>query len=138
MNFLPARYQSIKLWLYPAKVQGPFLVKKRSRTRKSVHRIVTKFEKNSSGRYQCRGASGRPKFVCNSRNYEKVEASIEDNLRFSYIKRAQILEVKLSSLLITARFFFQPSKNRKHKRSVIKKRAFQDRMKNVSNRITNV
>ena len=68
--------------------------KKDSPTRKSIGRIVTKFEENGFVRDHQLGASGRPRSVCNPINYDKIKASVEEDPRLSICKRAQFLAIK--------------------------------------------
>ena len=60
--------------------------KKNAPTRKSIERIVAKFKQNGSVKNQ--QASGRPRSVCIPDNYDKVEASVDEDPRLSVRERA--------------------------------------------------
>ena len=51
---------------------------------------MAKFKQNGSVKDQQLGASGRPRSVCNPDNYDKVEASVDEDPRLSVRKRAQL------------------------------------------------
>ena len=67
--------------------------KKNEPTRKSIKRILAKFNENDSVTDQQLGASGQPRFVCNLSNYDKSEAFVEEDPRLNIRKRAQSLSI---------------------------------------------
>ena len=67
--------------------------KKNEPTRKSIKIILAKFNENDSVTDQQLGASGRPRFVCNLSNYDKIEGFVEHDPKLNIRELAQSLSI---------------------------------------------